>query len=108
MPQGPAAAVEGGFEVAFEFFLGDPNIMRVTNTKGEVSFSGGSCTALCAPLGGHRALTDHEPEALSVLHIACSMHLSKWALMQMPRICTHCNLKTVWKRAMPYFPKLLL
>ena len=37
--------------------LGDPNIVCGTNTKREVCLSGGSCTALSAPLGGHLAFT---------------------------------------------------
>ena len=37
--------------------LGDPNVVCGTNTKGEVCLSGGACTALSGPLGGHLALT---------------------------------------------------
>ena len=56
--------------------LGDPNIVCGTNTKGEVCLSGGACTALCGPLGGHLAFTAQEHEAVSMLRMACSMHLS--------------------------------
>ena len=60
--------------------LGDPNVVCGTNTKGEVCLSGGACTALSGPLGGHLALTAQEHEALSMLRMACSMHLSQRAL----------------------------
>ena len=83
--------------------LGDPNIMCGTNTKGEVWLSGGSCTALCAPLGGHLAFTAQEHEALSMVHMACSMHLSRRALLRMPRRCTQRDLRTVRQRIMPCF-----
>ena len=56
--------------------LGDPNIVCSTNTKGEVWLSGGACTALSGPLGGHLAFTAREHEALSMLRMACNMHLS--------------------------------
>ena len=87
--------------------LGDPNIMCCTNTKGEVCLSGGSCTALSAPLGGHLAFTSHEHvnEALSMLRMACSMHLSQRALLRMPRRSTQRDLRTVRQRFMPYFPQ---
>ena len=86
-------------------FLGDPNIVCGTNTKGEVCFSGGSCTALSAPLGGHLAFTSQEHEALSMLRMACGMHLSHRALLRMPRRCTQRDLRTVRQRIMPYFPQ---
>ena len=57
-------------------FLGDPNIVCGTNTKGEVCLCVVLCTALCAPLGGHLAFTAQEHEAVSMLHMACNMHLS--------------------------------
>ena len=57
--------------------MGYPNVMYVTKTKGEFCLSGGSCTALSTPLGGHLALTAAEHEAsLSMLRMACNMHLS--------------------------------
>ena len=83
--------------------LGDPNIVCGTNTKGEVCLSGGACTALCGPLGCHLAFTAQEHDALSMLRMACNMHLSKWALLRMPRRCTQRVLRTVWQRVMPYF-----
>ena len=85
--------------------LGDPNVVCGTNTKGEVCLSGGACTALSGPLGGHLALTAQEHEALSMLRMACSMHLSQRALLRMPRRCTQRDLRTVWQRIMPYFPQ---
>ena len=48
--------------------LGDPNVVCGTKTKGEVCLSGGACTALSSPLGGHLAFTAQEHEALSMLH----------------------------------------
>ena len=78
--------------------LGDPTVMCVTNTKGEVSLSGGSCTAHFPPLGGHLALTAQEHEALSMLHMACSMHLSQQALLRMPRRCTQRDLISPFHR----------
>ena len=85
--------------------LGDPNIVCGTNTKGEVCLSGGACTALSAPLGGHLAFTAQEHEALSMLRMACSMDLSQRALLRMPRRCTQRGLRTVRQRVMPYFPQ---
>ena len=85
--------------------LGDPNVVCGTNTKGEVCLSGGACTALSGPLGGHLALTAQEHEALSMLRMACSMHLSQRALLRMPRRCTQRDLRTVRQRIMPYFPQ---
>ena len=85
--------------------LGDPNIVRGTNTKGEVCFIGGSCTADSAPLRGHLAFTAQEHEGLSMLRMACSMHLSQRALLRMPRRCTQRDLRTVRQRIMPYFPQ---
>ena len=85
--------------------LGDPNIMRVTNTKGEVCLSDGSCTALLAPLGGHVALTAHEHEALTMLPMACSMHFSQRAPLRMPRRYSQRHLRTARKRVMLYFPQ---
>ena len=86
--------------------LGDPNVVCGTNTKGEVCLSGGACTALSGQLGGHVAFTDQEHEALSMLRMACSMHLSQRALLlRMPRRCTQRDLRTVRQRIMPYFPQ---
>ena len=85
--------------------LGDPDVVCGTNTKGEVCLSGGACTALSGPLGGHLALTAQEHEALSMLRMACSMHLSQRALLRMPRRCTQRDLRTVRQRIMPYFPQ---
>ena len=85
--------------------LGDPNVVCGTNTKGEVCLSGGACTALSGPLGGHLALTAQEHEALSMLRMACSMHLSQRALLRMPRRCTQRDPRTVRQRIMPYFPQ---
>ena len=85
--------------------LGHPNIVCGTNTKGEVCLSGGSCTALSAPLGGHLAFAAQEHEALSMLRMACSMHPSQRALLPMPRCCTQQDLRTVWQRIMPYLPQ---
>ena len=75
--------------------LGDPNVVCGTNTKGEVCLSGGACTALSGPLGGHLAFTAQKHEALSMLRMACSMHLSQRALLRMPRRCTQRDLRTV-------------
>ena len=75
MSQGPAAAVEGGSE-AVPVLLGDPIIVCGTNTKGEVCFSGGPCTALSAAFGAQLAFTIQEQEALSMLRMACRMHPS--------------------------------
>ena len=58
------------------YILGDPNIVFGTNTKGEVCLSGGACSALSGSLGGHLAFTAQHHEALSMLHMACNMHLS--------------------------------
>ena len=88
-----------------QVLLGDPNIMCVTNTKGEICLSGGSCTALSAPLGGHLALTARGHEALSMLCMACSMHLSQGDLLRTPRRCTQRDIRTVRQRVMPYFPQ---
>ena len=85
--------------------LGGPNIVCGTNTKGEVCLSDGACTALYGPLGGHLAFTAQEHEALSMLPMACSMHLSQRALLRMPRRCTQRDLRTVRQRIMPYFPQ---
>ena len=85
--------------------LDDPNILCGTNTKGEVCLSGGACTALSGPLGGHLAFTAQEHEALSMLRMACSMHLSQRPLLRMPRRCTQRDLRTVRQRVMPYFPQ---
>ena len=85
--------------------LGDPNIVCGTNTKGEVCLSDGACTALSRPLGGHLAFTAQEHEALSMLPMVCSMHLSQRALLRMLRRCTQRDLRTVRQRVMPYFPK---
>ena len=85
--------------------LGDPNVLCGTNTKGEVCLSGGACTALSGPLGGHLAFTAQEHEALSMLRMACSMHLSQRALLRMPRRLTQWGLRTVGQRIMPYFPQ---
>ena len=56
--------------------LGDPNIVCGTNTKGEVCLSGGARTPVSGPLGGHLAFAAQEHEALSMLRMACNMHLS--------------------------------
>ena len=85
--------------------LGDPNIVCGTNTKGEVCLSGGACTALCGPLGGHLAFTAPEHEALSMLRMACAMHLSQRAHLRMHRRCTQRDLRTVRQQVMPYFPQ---
>ena len=85
--------------------LGDPNIVCGTNTKGDVCLSGGACTALSGPLGGHLAFTAQEHEALGMLRMACCMHLSQRALLRMPRLCTQRDLRTVRQRVMPYFPQ---
>ena len=85
--------------------LGGPNIVCGTNTKGEVCFSGGACTALSGPLGGHVAFTAQKHEALSMLRMAWSMHLSQGALLRMPRRCTQRDLRTVRQQVMPYFPQ---
>ena len=95
------SAVQGLVRV----LLGDPNIVWRTNTKGQVCLTGGSCTGLSAPLGGHLAFTAQEHEALSMLRNACSMHVSQRALLQMPRGCTQRDLRTVRQRIMPYFPQ---
>ena len=85
--------------------LGDPNVVCGTNTKGEVCLSGGACTPLSGPLGGRLALTAQEHEALSMLRMAGSMHLSQRALLRMPRRCTQRDLRTNRQRIMPYFPQ---
>ena len=85
--------------------LGDPNIVCGTNTKGEVCLSGWAWKALSGPLGGHLAFTAQKHEALSMLHMACSMHLSQRALLRMPRRGTQRDLRTVRQRVMPYFPQ---
>ena len=41
-----------------------------TNIKGEVCLTGGACTLLSAPLGGHIAFTAHEHEALRMVRMA--------------------------------------
>ena len=61
--------------------LSDPNIMCGTNTKGEISFIRGSCIALSYPLGSHLALRAQEHEALSMLRMACTMHVPHWAVL---------------------------
>ena len=66
--------------------LGDPNIVCGTNTKGEVCLSGGSCTALCSPLGGHLAFIAQEHEALSMLRMARSMHLPSGPFCECPAV----------------------
>ena len=83
--------------------LGDPNIVCGTNTNGEVCLIGGACTALYGPLGGHLAFTTQEHEALGMLRMACSMHLSHRALLRMPRRCTQRDLRAVRQQVMPYF-----
>ena len=83
--------------------LGNPNIVCGTNTKGEFCLRGGACTALSRPLGGHLAFTAQEHEAMSMLRMACSMHLSQRAVLRMPRRCTQRDLRTVRQRVMPYF-----
>ena len=104
MSQGPAAAVEGCSEAGLSS-IGDPNIVCDTNTKGEVCLSGGACTALSGTLGGHLAFTAQEHEGLSMLRMACTMHLSQRALLRMPRRCTQRDLRTIRQRIMPYFPQ---
>ena len=94
-----------GVQRLMRVLLGDPNIVCGTNTKGEVCLSGGSCIALSAPLGGHLAFTAQEHDALSMLRMACSMHLYQRALLRMPRRCTQWDLRTVRQRVMPYFPQ---
>ena len=89
----------------FRVLLGDPNIECGTNTKGDVCLSGGSCIALSAPLGNHHAFTAQEHEALSMLRMACIMHLSQRASLRMPRRCTQRDLRTVRQRIMLYFPQ---
>ena len=86
--------------------LGYPDIVCGTNTKGQVCLSGGLCTTLCGPLGGHLAFTAREHEALSMLRMACSMHPSHRALLRMPRRCTQRDLRTIPQRIMPYFPQV--
>ena len=88
--------------------LGDPNIVRGTNTKGEFCLSVGSCTALSAPFGGHLAFTAQEHEALSMLRMACILPLSQRALLRMPRRCTQRDLRTVRQHIMSFFPQQLL
>ena len=94
-----------GLQRLVRVLLGDPNIVCGTNTKGEVCLSGWACTALYGPLGGHLAFTTQEHEALSMLRMTCSMHLSERALLRMPRRCTQRDLGTVRQRIMPYFPQ---
>ena len=53
--------------------------------------------AICIPAQEH--------EALSMLRMACSMHLSQRALLRMPRHCTQRDLRTVRQWVMPYFPQ---
>ena len=65
-----------------QVLLGDPNIVCGTNTNGAVCLIGGACTALYGPLGGHLAFTAQEHEALSMLRMACSMHLSHRAFLR--------------------------
>ena len=85
--------------------LGDLNVVCGTNTKGEVRLSRGACTTLSGPIGGHLALTAQEHEGLSMLRMACSMHLSQRALLRIPRRCTQRDLRTVRQRIMPYLPQ---
>ena len=85
--------------------LGAPNIVCGTKTKGEVCFSGGACTALPDLLGGHLAFIAQEHEALSMLRMGCSMHVSRRAFLRMPRRCTQRDLRTVRQRVMPYVPQ---
>ena len=40
-----------------------------------------------------------------MLRMACSMHFSQRALLQMPRRCTQWDLRTVRQWIMPYFPQ---
>ena len=42
---------------------------------------------------------------MTMLRLACSMHLSQRALLRMPRRCTPRDLRTVGQRIMPYFPQ---
>ena len=77
--------------------LGDRNVVCGTNTKGKFLLSGGSCTAMSGPLGGHLAFTAQEHEVLRMLRMACSMHHSQRALLRMRHRCT--------QRIMPYFPQ---
>ena len=42
---------------------------------------------------------------MSMLRMACSMHLSQRAVLRMPRRCTQRDLRTVRQRVMPYFPQ---
>ena len=85
--------------------LGDANIVCGTNTKRKVCLSRGACTALSGPLGGHLAFTAQEHEALSMLRMACSMHLFQRALLRMPRRCTQRDLRTLRQRVMSHFPQ---
>ena len=85
--------------------LGECDIVCGTNTKGEGCLNGGACTALPGPLGGHLAFTAQEHEDLSMLCMACSMHLSQRALLRMLCRCTQRDLRTVRQRIMPYFPQ---
>ena len=86
--------------------LGYPDLVCGTNTKGQVCLSGGLCTTLFVPLVGRLAFTAREHEALSMLLMACGMHLSQRAILRMPRRCTQRDLRTVRQRIMPYFPQL--
>ena len=85
--------------------LRDPNIVCGTNTNEEVCLSAGSCTPLCAPLGGRLAFKAQEHEALSMLPMAFSMHLSQRVLLRMLRRRTQLDLRTSRQRIMPYFPQ---
>ena len=85
--------------------LGDHNMVCGTNTKGGVCLSGGARTALSGPLGGHLAFTAEEHEALSMLRMACSMHLSQRALLRMPRRCTQRDLRSFGNGSCPTFSK---
>ena len=104
MCQGPAAAVESCSKAGSSSLGGSQH--RVWHQRqGRSLFKWWVGTALCAPLGGHLAFTAQEDEALSMLHMACSLHLFQRALSRMPRRCTQRDLKTVRQRIMPYFPQ---
>ena len=85
--------------------LGYPNIMCVTNTKGEIWLSGRSCTTLSALLRGHVALKAQQCEALSMQPMACNMHFSQCALLRVPRGYTQWDFRTVRQRVAPSFPQ---
>ena len=103
MPQSPAVVVEGGSEGGFSTFGGSQHHVW-HHRKGRSLLKW--WVLHCPLFPTWWPSCNHSTRARGVEHAMHGMqHLSKRALLWMPRRCTQRALRTVRQRVMPYFPQ---